>query len=188
MRFQKRNACFITSLVFLFSIFVNSILLAQSVQIGKGSYTVELPDGQLSALDENGNSISPNIGGNFTKLEWFSSYVPVTTNDFWSSTLFRYLPKLYPCTSFSAKYNHLKGKLLLLTIRFTRAVTGSNFLMTTLTGQTVKDVGVTEINFKASSDWTATTHALAWLTICIHHNRWCKNSKKFQLASILAFY
>ena len=80
MRFQ--NACFITSLVFLFSIFVHSILLAQSVQIGKGSYTVELPDGQLSALDENGNSISPNIGGNFTKLEWFSSYVPVTTNDF----------------------------------------------------------------------------------------------------------
>ena len=169
MRFQKRNACFITSLVFLFSIFVNSILLAQSVQIGNGSYTVELPDGQLSALDENGNSISPNIGGNFTKLEWFSSYVPVTTNDFWSSTLFRYSPE-------EPSYIHAHPFQLNITStgvtlgyanQVMRAVTGSNFLddYTYFTeGElSVGLLGVTESNFKATdySDWTATT---TWTT------------------------
>ena len=156
MRFQKRNACFITPLVFLFSIFVHSILLAQSVQIGKGSYTVELPDGQLSALDENGNSISPNIGGNFTKLEWFSSYVPVTTNDFWSSTLFRYSPE-------EPSYIHAHPFQLNITSsgvtlghanQVTRAVTGSNFLddYTYFTeGElSVGLLGVTESNFKAT--------------------------------------
>ena len=79
-------------LTFIFLLWLStpySALYAQVVSVGQGSYTKTLPSGQTSATDQNGNPILPNVAGNFTKLEWFPSFVPVTTNDFWSNVLFR---------------------------------------------------------------------------------------------------
>ena len=78
-------------IIFSFGIPYSSVH-SQVINIGKGSYTRTLPSGEKSATDQNGNPILPNVAGNFTKLEWFSSFVLVTTNDFWSNVLFRYAP------------------------------------------------------------------------------------------------
>ena len=64
---RKKSLFFNSSLVIVIVLSVLilelSNLYAQTRIIGKGSYTVELPAGESSASDEDGNAILPNVDG-----------------------------------------------------------------------------------------------------------------------------
>ena len=86
------NVLVIVSSCIFFVNLVDTNLYGQSIKVGEGSYTTQLPTGQSSASNKYGESILPNVAGNFNKLHFMPGYVPVTTNDFWSNVLFRYDP------------------------------------------------------------------------------------------------
>ena len=89
---RKKSLFFNSSLVIVIVLSVLildlSNLYAQKRIIGKGSYTVELPAGESSASDEDGNAILPNVDGAFNVPNWSSRNRPVITNKFWSNILF----------------------------------------------------------------------------------------------------
>ena len=144
-----------------------SSVYSQVINMGKGSYTKTLPSGQTSATDQNGNPILPNVAGNFTKLEWFPSFVPVTTNDFWSNVLFRYAPN-EPAYVFAHPFE-LKidpsGVVLSYADNSIRSgVTNNDNYAYIAEGQLKIGLsGIDKSTFKATdySDWTATT---TWTT------------------------
>lgn len=55
-------------------------LQAQTVSVGKGSYTTNLPSGEKGPQSAGGQNILPKISDSFS--------LPVQTNDFWSSLIF----------------------------------------------------------------------------------------------------
>ena len=56
---------------------------AQSVNIGKGSYSTALPAAAVGPQNVHGQNISPKVTSDFSK--------PIQTNDFWSSLIFPFL-------------------------------------------------------------------------------------------------
>ena len=144
-----------------------SSVYSQVINMGQGSYTKSLPSGQTSATDQNGNPILPNIAGNFTKLEWFPSFVPVTTNDFWSNVLFRYDPD-EPAYVFAHPFElkiDSSGLVLSYTDKAIKSgVTNNDNYAYIAEGQLKIGLsGIDKSTFKATdySDWTATT---TWTT------------------------
>ena len=144
-----------------------SALYAQVVSVGQGSYTKTLPSGQTSATDQNGNPILPNVAGNFTKLEWFPSFVPVTTNDFWSNVLFRYAPD-EPAYVFAHPFElkiDSSGVVLGYANNASRLdiFNSDNYAFITEGQLSIGLSGIDKSDFKATnySDWTATT---TWTT------------------------
>jgi endoglucanase Acf2 len=140
---------------------------SQVINVGQGSYTKTLPSGEKSATDQNGNPILPNVAGNFTKLEWFPSFVPVTTNDFWSNVLFRYAPD-EPAYVFAHPFElkiDSSGVVLGYADNSIRTdVTSSDNYTYISEGQLEIGLsGIDKSTFKATdySDWTATT---TWTT------------------------
>lgn len=144
-------------------------LFGQSIKVGEGSYTIQLPSGQSSASDKYGERVLPNVGGNFNKLHFMPGYVPVTTNDFWSNLIFRYDPE-------EPSYIHahpfqLKVETDGLTLGYannsSNLLTGSNFIddyaYFTEGELKVSLLNVEPSNFKVVNytDWTATS---SWTT------------------------
>ena len=146
---------------------VHTDLSAQSIKVGEGSYTTQLPTGQSSASNKYGESILPNVAGNFNKLHFMPGYVPVTTNDFWSNVLFRYAPN-EPAYVFAHPFElkiDSSGVVLGYADSSVRSdVTSSDNYTYISEGQL--EIGLSGIDksiFKATdySDWTATT---TWTT------------------------
>ncbi|RNC85632.1 MAG: T9SS C-terminal target domain-containing protein [Balneola sp.] len=75
---------FLLAIVVLFG--VTSIppieLAAQTVNLGKGSYSTTIPDGANGPSTSSGGEATPKISDSFDQL--------ITTNDFWSSLIFPY--------------------------------------------------------------------------------------------------
>lgn len=61
-------------------LFSNSLTIAQSVQVGKGSYSTTLPSGEIGPQNSSGVNVLPKVSPNFT--------LPAQTNDFWSSLIY----------------------------------------------------------------------------------------------------
>ena len=159
-------------IVFSCIFFVNLMhtdLFGQSIKVGEGSYTIQLPSGQSSASNKYGERVLPNVGGNFNKLHFMPGYVPVTTNNFWSNLIFRYAPD-------EPSYIHahplqLKAEKNGLTLGYANSssnlLTGSNFIddYTYFTEGELKVslLDVVSSNFKVVNytDWTATS---SWTT------------------------
>lgn len=55
-------------------------LLAQTISVGQGSYSTQLPAGAVGPSNFNNQAISPKVSPDFTQ--------PIQTNDFWSSLIF----------------------------------------------------------------------------------------------------
>ncbi|CAN0172407.1 unnamed protein product, partial [Chrysoparadoxa australica] len=70
-----------TTVFFLVSFsIINSIVNAQSVNIGKGSYSTALPAAAVGPQNVHGQNLSPKVSSDFFK--------PIQTNDFWSRLIF----------------------------------------------------------------------------------------------------
>lgn len=75
-------------LIFLFLIFLKSeVTIAQSVSIGKGSYSTSLPSGAIGPKTSSGANAVPKISASFNK--------PIQTNDFWSSLIYPFYGDAY---------------------------------------------------------------------------------------------
>ena len=153
----------------IFLLLKPSSSISQVIQLGKGSYTKTLPSDQSGASDQFGNPILPNVAGNFTKLSWSPSYIPVTTNEYWSNILFRYAanePSHIYAHPLQFKVDST-GITLGHALNSTFSIAGSNFLEDYSyysEGELMIGLkGVQKSGFKAVdySDWTVTT---AWQT------------------------
>lgn len=156
----------IFSSIFFFNL-INTNLYGQSIKVGEGSYTTQLPTGQSSASDKYGEGILPNVAGNFNKLHFMPGYVPVTTNDFWSNVLFRYDPD-EPAYVFAHPFE-LKidpsGVVLSYADKAIKSdeTSSDNYAYISEGQLKIGLSGIDESTFKATnySDWTATT---TWTT------------------------
>ncbi len=73
--------------VFVLFLFINSHLCAQTVSVGKGSYSTVLPSGTVGLQNSSGSNISPKVSSTFQ--------LPPQTNDFWSSLIFPFYGDAY---------------------------------------------------------------------------------------------
>ncbi len=83
---QKHLICIIT-LVLFFICLISGKSEAQSIMIGKGSYSTSLPSGTIGPKTSSGTNAIPKISLTFNK--------PVQTNDFWSSLIFPFYGDAY---------------------------------------------------------------------------------------------
>lgn len=82
MKPTRSNGLFISVFTILLLIITQIDSLAQSVTVGQGSYTTTLPSGASGPLTSDGQPAVPKISDEFDQL--------ITTNDFWSSLIYRY--------------------------------------------------------------------------------------------------
>lgn len=76
------------ALIFLFLVFLKfETTKAQSVSIGKGSYSTSLPSGAIGPKTSSGANAVPKISASLNK--------PIQTNDFWSSLIYPFYGDAY---------------------------------------------------------------------------------------------
>lgn len=67
-------------ILFCLIIIFPELIFSQSVSVGLGSYSTQLPSGAVGPQYANGASVSPKVSSDFSK--------PIQTNDFWSSLIY----------------------------------------------------------------------------------------------------
>ncbi|MDZ7806256.1 MAG: glycosyl hydrolase [Gracilimonas sp.] len=147
--------CTFTFILFLFFI-SDPHLKAQSVSVGNGSYSTQLPAGALGPQNAQNVPISPLITNDFTK--------PVQTNDYWSSLLYPFFGDSYSSVIFAHPLNMKAVNTGLQIGTTTNAIyPGSDYLYPYSPQLTV---GVSGLNAnqtlaKDYGDWTFTAN---WFT------------------------
>lgn len=76
--YKNLSAFYILFIICLVTVEIN----AQSISLGKGSYSTTLPSGKIGPQTSSGANVVPKISATFNK--------PIQTNDFWSSLIYPY--------------------------------------------------------------------------------------------------
>lgn len=143
----------------LFSLFLTLGVQAQTVSVGKGSYSTSLPFGEIGPQNFAGQNVLPKISDSFDQT--------AQTNDFWSSLIFPFFSNQYSgkliAHPLSMQANS-SGLELGYTAQhvFATAAPGTDFLFPYVAQITVGVVGLNSSNTETFryDDWTVTAE---WL-------------------------
>jgi endoglucanase Acf2 len=142
---------FIIYTIFSILILTQPQVFAQTVDVGKGSYSTTLPAGAIGPQRFDGAPISPKTSTNFTQ--------PIQTNDFWSSLIFPFFGDNYSAPLYA---HPLTAKAvnsgLQIGYQNSAVLTGSDYLYPYSADLTVGTIGLnaTSTTTDSYSDWVVT--------------------------------
>ncbi|MEP0554712.1 MAG: glycosyl hydrolase [Balneola sp.] len=162
-RFKLFKNSRVNTVIFLLSFsIISSMVNAQSINIGKGSYSTALPAAAVGPQNVHGQNLSPKVSLDFSK--------PIQTNDFWSSLIFPFFDDAHS----SVLYAHpLNAKAISsgLQIGYTTNsfLTGGDYIypFSPQLRVGVDGLAVSETKTSDYGDWTVTA-------------RWENNSKSME--------